>query len=210
MIHNREEGQPLLDLDLKLRPFKSPGYPGNSSTVKDEVGLEITPTLSSTWRLASPRVIYECRIELFGLSIAPQLRDGFDHYRLKWMTRPLISYSPPLVREFYVSYCATVSLTMPKRAILRHVEHLQLKQTLMRRVMRLCDDNGVPEIPGADERVQVKIMAQKKMMKDPAGPVLHRRSLEHATVPYAQIEGPLVFEKPSDVQIKDVEVERGS
>lgn len=86
-------------------------------------------------RLASPRVIYECRIELFGLSIAPQLRDGFDHYRLKWMTRPLISYSPPLVREFYVSYCATVSLTMPKRAILRHVEHLQLKQTLMRRVM---------------------------------------------------------------------------
>lgn len=74
----------------------------------------------------------------------------------------------------------------------------------------MCDDNGVPEIPGADERVQVKMMAQKNMMKDPAGPVLHRRSLEHATVPYGQIEGPLVFEKPIDVQIKDVEVERGS
>lgn len=59
--------------------------------------------------------IFEKRqINLSGLDGIPLLQIIFNRYQLGCMTRPLGFYNPILVWEFYSSYHATVSSTIPR------------------------------------------------------------------------------------------------
>lgn len=56
----------------------------------------------------------------------------------------------------------------------------------------------MPQILGVDERVEVKNVAQTKIMKDTVPLVLPRRPREPLIVPPTKTEGPSVHTKPID------------
>lgn len=70
-------------------------------------------------------------------------------------------------------------------------------------VQRLCDEAGVPEIPGVDERVPAKTNAMMRNMKGLTYPGTSRRLRQKAAVPQDQSEGPTVSTEPTEVYRDD-------
>lgn len=93
------------------------------------------------------RCIYEKRrIDLSGINRVPQLWETFDRYHLEWMIKPLGSYSPTMVQEFFASYRATVVIPMHKYpGLVRFVRQPQLDHTLVRGIEVDIFDRDYPQ-----------------------------------------------------------------
>ncbi|KAF3643004.1 hypothetical protein FXO37_22236 [Capsicum annuum] len=69
----------------------------------------------------------------------------------------------------------------------------------VRMMVGLCDEANDPEVRGVDERVEVTMLAQNKMMKDLTYPNLPRRPHASTIVPSTQFEGPSISTEPIDL-----------
>ncbi|KAK4737225.1 hypothetical protein R3W88_000922 [Solanum pinnatisectum] len=75
-------------------------------------------------------VIEERRVLTGSLHTAPDIEELFRRHRCGWMARPSGTYREEIVREFYVSYAATIRGSINKRA--KPADQPPLEATLVR------------------------------------------------------------------------------